>query len=330
MGSLPAYVDQIIKTLGAIFVGVVGVGAFFVALDFLVGLLPKKAQKAVRPWAYVGPLLLLLAFYLVYPALNTIQLSFLDERSEAFVGWENYAFVVSSPAMHIAFRNNLLWLVLLTAFSVGLGLVVAVLANSVRYEVVVKSLIFLPLAISFVGASVIWRYVYAFKPASVPQIGLLNALVVNVVGMEPIGWLVNKTTNNFALIAVGVWLQTGFCTVVLSAAIKGIPAEIIEAAWVDGASGWQVFWRIIVPMISSTIAVVSTTVIITALKAFDIVFVLTNGNRDTEVLANRMYKEMFRFGNSGRASAIAVILLLAIIPVMVINIRRFRQQEAIR
>jgi alpha-glucoside transport system permease protein len=330
MSSLPGYVDQIIKTVGAIFVGVVGVGALFVLLDFLVGLLPEKVQKTVRPWVYVGPLLLLLGFYLVYPALNTVHLSFLDKRSEAFVGWENYAFVVSNPAMHIAFRNNVLWLVLLTTFSVGLGLIVAVLANAVRYEVVVKSLIFLPLAISFVGASVIWRYVYAFKPASVPQIGLLNALIVNVLGMEPVGWLINKATNNFALIAVGVWLQTGFCTVVLSAAIKGIPSDIIEAARVDGASGWQVFWQIIVPMISSTIAVVSTTVIITALKAFDIVFVMTNGNRGTEVLANRMYKEMFRFGNSGRASAIAVILLLAIIPVMVINIRRFRQQEAIR
>lgn len=330
MEFLPAYVAQILKTLGAIFVGVVGVGAVFFALDFLVGLLPEKAQKGVRPWAYVGPLLLILGFYLVYPALNTARLSFLDASSENFVGWENYAFVVSHPAMHIAFRNNVLWLVLLTVFSVGLGLAIAVLADSVRYEAVVKSLIFLPLAISFVGASVIWRYVYAFKPANVPQIGLLNALLVNLTGMEPVGWLVNKATNNFALILVGVWLQTGFCTVVLSAAVKGIPAEIIESALVDGANGWQVFWHITVPMIGSTIAVVATTVIITALKAFDIVFVMTNGNRGTEVLANRMYKEMFRFGNSGRASAIAVILLLAIIPVMAVNVRRFQQQEAIR
>jgi alpha-glucoside transport system permease protein len=330
MDFLPAYVIQILKTLGAILGGMVGIGAVFFVLDFLVDLLPEKVQKAARPWAYVGPLLLILGFYLVYPALNTARLSFFDARSENYVGWENYKFVASDPAMHVAFRNNLLWLVLLTVFSVGLGLIMAVLADSVRYEPVVKSLIFLPLAISFVGASVIWRYVYAFKPANVPQIGLLNALIVNLAGMEPVGWLVNKATNDFALIAVGVWLQTGFCTVVLSAAIKGLPSEVIESARVDGANGWQVFWHITVPMISSTIAVVATTVIITALKAFDIVFVMTNGNRGTEVLANRMYKEMFRFGNSGRASAIAVVLLLAIIPVMVINIRRFQQQEAIR
>lgn len=314
----------------AILVGVGGIAALYVVMDLLIRLLPDKAQQRVRPWAYLGPLLFILAFYLVYPTLNTIYLSFLDKHSERFVGLDNYIFTVTNPAMRTAFRNNLLWLVLLTTFSVGLGLVIAVLANRVRYETVAKSIIFLPLAISFVGASVIWRFVYAFKPAEVPQIGLLNAVLVNLLGTEPVGWLVNKATNNLSLIAVGVWLQTGFCMVVLSAAIKSIPTEIIEAARVDGANGWQIFWRIIVPMISSTIAVVATTVVINALKAFDIVFVLTNGNRGTEVLANRMYKEMFHFRDFGRASAIAVILLLAIIPVMAANIRRFQEQEAIR
>ncbi len=329
MGTLSVYVGQVLSMLLAILVGVGGVAALYVIMDFLVGFLPDKAQKRVLPWVFIGPLLIILAFYLVYPTLNTVYLSFLDASSEHYVGLQNYIFAVTNPAMHIAFRNNLLWLVLLTSLSVGLGLVIAVLANQVRYETVVKSFIFMPLAISFVGASVIWRFVYAYKPVNVPQIGLLNAMLTSV-GVEPIAWLVNKITNNFALIAIGVWLQTGFCMVILSAAIKSIPTEIIEAARVDGANGWQIFWRIMIPMISTTIAVVATTVVISALKAFDIVFVLTNGNRGTEVIANRMYKEMFSFLNFGRASAIAVILLLAIIPIMVINIRRFQEQEAIR
>ena len=330
MEVLPAPLSQLLNTLLAILVGMGGIVILYVVMDFLVGFLPDNVQQRVRPWVYIGPLLLILAFYLVYPTLNTVYLSFLDKRSENFVGLKNYVFAVTNPAMLTAFRNNLLWLVLLTVFSVGLGLAIAVLANRVRYETAVKSLIFLPLAISFVGASVIWRFVYAFKPGDVPQIGLLNAFLVNFLGLEPVGWFVEKALNNFALIAVGVWLQTGFCMVVLSAAIKGIPTEIIEAARIDGANEWQVFWRVTVPMISSTIAVVATTVIIGALKAFDIVFVLTNGNRGTEVLANRMYKEMFVWRNTGRASAIAVILLLAVIPIMATNIRRFRAQEAMR
>lgn len=330
MEALPASISQILNTLLAVLVGVGGVISLYVALDFLIRFLPKNVQQRIRPWIFVGPLLLILAFCLVYPTLNTISLSFLDKRSESFVGLKNYFFAVTNPAMLTAFRNNLLWLVLQTTFSVGLGLVIAVLANRVRYETVVKSLIFLPLAISFVGASVIWRFVYAYKPADVSQIGLLNSILVNFLGLEPIGWFVEKALNNFALIAVGVWLQTGFCMVVLSAAIKSISGEVIEAARVDGANEWQLFWRIIVPMISSTIAVVATTVVISSLKAFDIVFVLTNGNRGTEVLANRMYKEMFQFRDFGRASAIAVILLVAIIPIMAVNIRRFQEQEAVR
>lgn len=321
--------SQILNTLLAIVVGVGGIVGLFLSLEFLIGFLPDTVQTRVRPWVYVGPLLLILAFYLVYPTVNTIRLSFFDQLSEHFVGLQNYAWAFTSKTMHIAFRNNLLWLVLLTTLSVGLGLVIAVLVNRVRYEPVAKSIIFLPMAISFVGASVIWRFVYAYKPASVPQIGLLNGILTNV-GLEPMGWLVSKATNNFALIAVGVWLQTGFCMIVLSAALKGIPEEILEAARVDGANEWHLFWRVTVPMISSTIAVVATTVVISVLKVFDIVFVLTNGNRGTEVMANRMYKEMFSFLNFGRASAIAVILLTAIIPVMAINIRRFQEQEATR
>ena len=321
--------SQVLATLAAILLGVAGIAGLFLGLDSLVGLLPQRLQPKVRPWAYIGPALLILGFYLVYPTMNTLYLSFLDAKSERFVGLQNYLWTLTSPEMHIAFRNNLLWIVLMTTFSVGLGLIIAVLVDRVRYEPIAKSVIFLPVAISFVGASVIWRFVYAYKPANVPQIGLLNAVIV-ALGGRPIGWLVDTTVNNFALIAVGVWLQTGFCMVILSAALKAIPREILEAARVDGANEWRIFWQITVPMISSTIAVVATTVVINALKAFDIVFVMTNGTRGTEVIANRMYKEMFSFLNFGRASAIAVILLLAIVPVMAANIRRFQAQEEMR
>lgn len=330
MQALSGSLGQVLNALLAVLVGVGGVVALYVVVDRLIGFLPDRVQQRVRPWVFLGPLLLILTFYLVYPTVNTVFNSFLDSRSENFVGLDNFFFAATNPVMLTAVRNNLLWIVLLTAFSVGLGLAIAILADRVRYEVFIKSLVFLPLAISFVGASVIWRFVYAFKPGDVAQIGLLNGILVNLLGVEPVGWFVDKSLNNFALIAVGVWLQTGFVMVILSAAIKGIPSEIIEAARVDGASEWQTFWRIIVPMISSTIAVVATVVVINALKAFDIVFVLTGGNRGTEVLANRMYKEMFQFLEFGRASAIAVILLLAIIPIMAANIRRFREQEAMR
>lgn len=287
-------------------------------------------KRSVLPWLYIGPALLILVFFLVYPALNTLYLSLFDKRSENFVGLDNYVWALTSKEMLTAFKNNILWLVLFTALTVSLGLVMAVLLDRVRYEAVAKSIIFLPMAISFVGAGVIWKFMYAFRPANVAQIGLLNAIVRNFTSLDPIGWLVNRTTNNLALIAVGVWIWTGFCMVILSAAYKGIPRELIEAARVDGANEWQVFWRMTLPMMKPTIAVVATTMVINVLKVFDIVYVMTNGAFGTEVIANRMYKEMFHYRSFGRASAIAVILLLAIVPVMLVNIRRFQEQEAVR
>ena len=231
--------------------------------------------------------------------------------------------------MLMAFRNNLLWLVLVTGISVSLGLIIAVLVDKISYEPIVKSLIFLPMAISFVGASVIWRFIYAYRPLGDEQIGLLNAIIVSL-GFEPVGWLVERSVNNFALIIIMIWLYTGFAMVILSAAIKGIPQDIVEAARIDGANSWQIFWRITIPMIRSTILVVSTTIIILVLKIFDIVFVMTGGNNGTEVIASRMIKEMFNYRNFGRGSAIAIILLLLIIPVMISNIRRFQTQEKLR
>ncbi|MGB3291678.1 MAG: sugar ABC transporter permease [Phormidesmis sp.] len=317
----------ILRALLAIAIGSGGVIAIFYGLNILVEkALPQRTRLKVLPWIYVGPSMLLLTAYLVLPAIRTFYLSFFGRSTDEFVGLKNYIFAFTAPDMLITFRNNLLWLVLVTGISVGLGLIIAVLIDRVKYEPLAKSLIFLPMAISFVGASVIWRFIYAYRPIGTDQIGVLNAIVV-ALGFEPVGWLVNRGLNNFALIAIMIWLQTGFCMVLLSSAVKGVPNDVIEAARVDGAGEVQIFRRIIVPMIMPTVTVVATTVVVLVLKVFDIVFVMTGGNLQTDVIASRMIREMFNFRNYGRGSAIAVILLLAVIPVMVANIRRFRQQE---
>jgi alpha-glucoside transport system permease protein len=292
-----------------------------------IGILRKRG---LIPWLYMGLALLFLTVYLIYPILNTAYISFLGRGSKQFAGIDNYWYVFINADMLAALRNNLLWLVLFTSITVSLGLVIAVLTDRIRYEAGAKALIFLPMAVSFVAASVIWRFMFEFRPAGIPQIGLLNAALNILPGFKPVAWLVNTRVNNFALIGVGIWVWTGFCMVILSAGLKGIPAEILEAARIDGASEWRIFWRIIVPMMRTTILVVATTMVIIVLKVFDIVYVMTNGNLGTEVIANRMYKEMFNYHHFGRASAIAVILLLAVIPVIVFNLRRFRAQEAMQ
>ena len=275
------------------------------------------------------PMLVLLSVYLIYPTINTLYLSFYDANSTNYVGLANYKYVFTNSNMLNSMRNNLLWLVFLTVFTVGFGLLFAVLFDRVRYESLAKGIIFIPMAISFVAAGVIWKLQYDYQPPGHPQTGTLNAIVA-AFGGQPIPWLVDRTTNNPALIWVGIWVWTGFALVILSAGLKSIPTEILEAARVDGANEWQILRYVTIPMLSSTIAVVATTMVIYALKAFDIVYVLTNGNFGTDVIANRMYKELFNFNNFGRASAVAIVLLAAIIPVMLINIRRFREQEATR
>ncbi len=286
-----------------------------------------------RPWLFVGPALLLIAFFLVYPTIVTIVRSFFGRGTVLFgptvqyVGLTNYRFVFTNSTMITALRNNVLWAVLFTACTVGFGLILAVLLDRVKYEKIVKSIIFIPAAISMVGASVIWKFMYAWRPAGQNQIGFVNAVVV-ALGGEPMGWLIMRPwINNICLIIVGVWMWTGFCMVILSAAYKNIPKQLLEAARIDGASEWRVFRNVLLPLLAPTAAVVATTMVVQVLKIFDIIFAMTNGNWGTEVIANRMYKEMFIFNNYGRASAIAVVLLLLIIPFMVFNIRRFTTQE---
>ena len=286
-----------------------------------------------RPWLFVGPALLLIAFFLVYPTIVTIIRSFFGRGQQLFgpmvhyVGLANWKYVFTNPVMLTSLRNNILWVVVFTLFTVGFGLVLAVMLDRVRYEKILKSVIFVPAAISMVGASIIWKFVYAFRPEGIAQIGILNAIVV-ALGGKPVGWLLQRPwINNICLIVVGIWIWTGFCMVILSAAYKNIPKQLLEAARIDGANEWQVFHRIILPLLVPTVAVVGTTMIVTVLKIFDIVYVMTNGNFSTEVIANRMYKEMFNYFNYGRASAIAVVLLILIIPFMIFNIRRFTQQQ---
>lgn len=274
----------------------------------------------------MGPALLFLIFFLVYPTLNTIYLSFLDAKSEGFVGIENYVYAFTNDEMLTAFKNNLIWLILFTGCTVFFGLIIAVLVDRVKYESFAKAVIFLPQAISFVGAGVIWRFVYDYRP----QLGLLNAVLNLFPNFKPVGWLVNPDTATFALIIVAIWMWTGFAMTILSAALKNVPAEILEAARIDGANEWQTFWWVTVPMISSTIAVVTTTMVINVLKVFDVVYVMTAGRYKTNVVANQMYKELYINHQHGRASAIAVVLLVALVPAMMVNIRRFREQEAIR
>ena len=286
--------------------------------------------KKITPWLYISPAAFLLFFFLVYPSINTIYISFFNYNSEKFIGLENYFYCFTNETMLISFRNNALWIAFFVPLTVFLGLVIAILLDKVKYESIVKSLIFMPMAISFVGAGVIWKFVYAYRPVSAAQTGILNA-IRSFFQLEPLPWLIIRPwLNNFCLIMVGVWIWTGFCMVILSASYKGIPRELLEAARVDGATEFRIFWKIILPLMKPTLAVVATTMTINVLKVFDIVYVMTNGNFDTEVIANRMYKEMFIFRNYGRASSIAVLLLLFIIPMILVNIRRFREQETIR
>ncbi len=311
--------------LVALIVGVLGVWLIYFATDELVSLLPENLKERVRPYVFVGPAMVVLAIYVVFPAVNTLYFSFLDAKSDNFVGLENYVFSFTDPAMLIVLRNNLLWLIFATSFAVGLGLVIAVMADRIgRWESVVKSLIFLPMAISAVGASVIWKFVYAYQPPGRTQIGLLNAVVV-ALGGEPLGWLLIRPWNNFFLIIVMIWLLTGFCMVVLSAAVKGVPGELLEAARIDGASEVRIFFSVIIPSIRGTLLTITTTVLIMVIKVFDIVFVMTSGQFGTEVIANRMFAEMFKFRNFGRGSALAILLFIAIIPFIIYNLRSVRE-----
>jgi alpha-glucoside transport system permease protein len=308
---------------------VVGVPAITVlyglATEWVLRFVPDRRRAGLRPWLWLLPGVLFLAIFLVYPTVSTVLLSFQDRRSENFVGLQNYVDLLGQPLFWQTIGNTALWIIFFTGLAVLFGLMVAVLADRVRYETAVKALIFIPMAISFVAAGVIWGFMYDFDP----DIGTLNAAVV-AAGGEPQAWLLEWPRNTGMLIIVGIWMWVGFAMVILSAGLKGINLELLEAARMDGANELQVFYRIILPLLAPTIAVVGTTILITALKTFDIVYVMTGGNFGTNVIGTLWYEERFTNRDIGTASAVAVILILTIVPVMLLNIRRFQAQEAAR
>jgi alpha-glucoside transport system permease protein len=322
-GSGDQVIAKILLAAIALMVGVGGIWLLFIGVGSLVSLLRPRWRDRILPWLFVGPALLLLAVFLVYPAAGTILRSFLDDHGQFTL--RNYAVMTESDFTQIL-RNNAFWLIVGTGGSVLLGLIFAGLFDRIRREALAKTIVFLPLAISLVGASVIWGLVYAWQPAGQPQIGLLNAIVVGF-GGQPIPWLTTSPINVFAEIVIMVWLQTGFAMVVLSAAIKGVSGEIIEAARLDGGSERQVFLRVIVPMIRGSIITVATTIAIVTIKIFDIVYVTTGGRFNDDVVANRMFHEIFQFFDDGRGAALATLLFVAVLPVMYINLSNFRRQQ---
>jgi alpha-glucoside transport system permease protein len=321
-----------VPTLAGVIIGVPAVlAAYIVGGEYLVRLLPDKSRPSVRPWIWVGPALVFVAVFLVYPVVGTAYRSLFDRDGTGFIGLSNYATQLTgfpSGGAWIAIRDNLYWLVFFTLLVLIFGLLFAVLTDRVPYESPIKSLIFMPMAISFVAIALIWKFMYSYQPPGDPQTGTVNA-ILGVFHQDPRLWVQDPNVANQALIIAGVWGFVGFAMVILSAALKGIPGDLLEAARVDGAGELTIFRRVIFPLMMPTIVVVGTTLVIFALKAFDIVYVMTNGNYDTDVLANRMYK-LITVGNTGNASAVAIILVVAVIPVLIFNLRQFRAVEARR
>jgi alpha-glucoside transport system permease protein len=308
-----------------VFVG--GVNAVVGVVRFI-----NRRRRSVSAWpaalVFLGPALILLTIGLVVPAIRTALLSFKDSEGSKWVGFENYVWMFKEPAARLVLRNTAIWVVLTPLASTTIGLVYAVLVDRARFEKLAKSLIFMPMAISFVGAGIIWKFVYADRPPGEDQIGVLNQIVVWF-GGDAKQWLVDPPLNNLFLIVVMVWIQAGFAMVVLSAAIKAIPGEIVEAARIDGVNAWQMFWRVTVPSIRPALTVVLVTISISTLKIFDIVRTMTNGNFDTSVIANEMYNNAFRYGQAGRGSALAVVLFVLVIPIVIYQIRALRQQRRV-
>ncbi len=333
------------QLLSAVFTVLVGVAAaalyFYFANKALDLVLPPRGRAAeaarnqkiaatIRPWLFLGPAILFLGLYLVYPVVDSLRLSFYGRDGIHFVGLSNYVWAAGDTQFRESIFNNILWLVVVPAASTFCGLVIAYLTDRIWWGNIAKSLVFMPMAISFIGASVIWKFIYDFRGEGAPQIGLLNA-IVQLFGGTPEAWITIPFWNNFFLMVILVWIQTGFAMVILSAALRGVPEETIEAAVIDGAKGWHIFFYIMVPQIWSTIAVVWTTITITVLKVFDIVLAMTNGQWNTEVLANLMYDWMFRGGGDfGRGATIAVVIMLAVVPIMIWNIRRLNAETARR
>lgn len=321
--------DRIVLTLAATAVIVVAGWAYLRLGDRALAALPHGAYRRLVPWLFVGPAVAMVLLTLAVPAVITVGWSFVGDGAGdgggGFAGFANYAQTLSDEVTRIALRNTVLWVVLLPSLAVLVGLVVAVLAERVRYGALIKAALFLPIAISAVAAGVIWSFMYDYQPPGAAQTGTLNA-VVTALGGEPVAWIVDTATNNYALIGATLWTQAGFAMVIFDAALRSVPGELLEAARLDGASEWAAFRHVTLPFLMPTVVVVATTMTVVALKAFDIVYVMTNGNYGTDVLSTVMYRALFTAKDNGLAGAVATILMLTVVPIMIANVRQFRRE----
>jgi alpha-glucoside transport system permease protein len=322
------------KVLTTLIYVIAGIGAallLYWILNKIAELLPGRWEDRIKPYFYILPAFAAITLYLIYPAILTFINSFKDNLSRQWVGTRNYTDLFHDPSFRQTLFNTLLWIIIVPAVTVVIGLMVAVLTDrlSARGEKLTKTVIFLPMAISLIGAATIWRFVYDAEPKGQPQIGILNAFI-GIFNWGPVAWLQNSTfhLNSLMLMIILMWAQVGFSMVLLSAAVKGVPVDTLEAARIDGADERQIFFRVVIPQIKGTIITVFITVTIGVMKIFDIVYVNTNGNFNTNVLGNEFYNQISTFVNYGAASAIVVILMIAVIPIMWYQVKHFQAEEA--
>ena len=326
--------------MDGILMGLPNVGGALVAVAVFTGVLllvlivagraPSRFQSPLAAVVFLGPAILLLVIGLVLPALRTTYASLLDANGQDFIGLQNYGGVFTAEAMRQVLLNTLLWIVIAPILSTALGLTLAVLLDRMRRESISKSLIFMPMAISFVGAGIVWGLVYEYRDPTQAQVGLLSQAAMWLGFDNPPNWIIEQPWNNFLLMVIMIWIQTGFAMIVLSVAIKSIPGDVIEAAELDGAVGFKQFSRVTIPMIRGTLIVVLITIMVAVLKIFDIVRTMTNGNFGTQVVANEMYAQAFDAFDVGRGSALAVILFIAVLPLIAYNVVQLRRERAIR
>jgi alpha-glucoside transport system permease protein len=326
-------VIKILNALIAVVAGVAGAVVVYYLLNKLAELLPGRWEDRVKPYLYLLPAFAAIGLYLIYPTIQTFIYSFANKRSTEFVGFSNYTNLLKSPQFQSTLFNTLLWILVAPAATIAVGLLIATLADRLKpsAEKTAKTFVFLPLAIGAVSAGAIWSFVYQANPPNQNQIGLLNGIVV-ALGGEPVQWLQVSTlrANSFLLMVILLWIQVGFAMVLLSAAIKGVPTETLEAARLDGAGEGSIFFRIVIPQIRTTLITVFITVLIGVLKTFDIVYVMTNGNFNTNIIAVQFFNELFTNRNNGYAAAIVVMLLIVMLPILVFQVRQFRAEEAAR
>ncbi len=326
MSELVAGLEKVGTALAAVAI----VLGLLLIVFFLAARSKGRAQGVLAGIVFLGPAILLLLYGLVVPAFRTTAGSFQDASGNKWVGLANYGWIFTAPGNSTFLINTVLWIIIAPLFSTALGLTLALLLDRMRRESVSKSLIFMPMAISFVGAGIIWGLVYEYRDPAQPQVGLLSQIAEWLGIADPPNWLLWQPFNNFFLMVIMIWIQTGFAMVVLSAAIKNIPGDVVEAAELDGAIGWRLFSRVTIPMIRGTLIVVLTTIVIAVLKVFDIVRTMTNGNFGTQVVANEMYAQAFVQFDVGRGSALAVVLFLGVVPLIIYNVVQLRKERLVR